>query len=81
MGTAVKSKKEVQSSEYLTLTGSSRDLGARLTRDLATPSATRPGHASGLVRTSSGRERAQTAALRAAADPNEPIRAARCTPL
>merc|ERR1719272_2203195 len=68
------------SSAYLTLTGSSRFLGARLTRDLATPSATRPGHERGLLRTSSGRERAQTSALRAAADPKEPIRAARCAP-
>ena len=54
---------------------------ADLTRDLATPSATRPGHERGLLRTSSGRERAQTSALKAAADPKEPIRAARCTPL
>ena len=47
---------------------SSMFAGARLTRDLHTPSVTRPGHESGFLRTSSGRERAQTTAPKAAAD-------------
>ena len=65
----VKTKNEDVSSAYLTLTGSSREAGARLTRDLATPSATRLGQERGFVRTSSGRERAHTAAPIVAADP------------
>ena len=66
---AVRTKNPDVNSEYLTLTGSSIDLGAMLTIDLATPSATRPGHDNGSLRTSSGSDRRHTAALRAAADP------------
>ena len=54
--------------------------GPRLTSDLATPSATRPGHVCGLLRPSSGSERTQTAALNAAVEPYAPISAARCSP-
>jgi len=55
-------------------------LEPKLTSDWATPSATRPGHDSGLRRASSGRERAQTAALSAAVEPYAPNSAARCRP-
>ena len=79
MGSALKKRNELESNAYLTLTGSCVDAGARLTSDLATPSATRPGHESGLLRTSVGSERAQTTALKAAEAPYEPMSAARIT--
>mmetsp|Transcript_17134 Transcript_17134/g.19750 ORF Transcript_17134/g.19750 Transcript_17134/m.19750 type:complete len:95 (-) Transcript_17134:780-1064(-) len=65
----VKIRKDDASREYLTLTGLSRQAGARLIRDLLTPSAMWPGHLKGLPLTSSGSVRAHTAAPNAAADP------------
>jgi hypothetical protein len=66
---AVKNKKDDVNNEYLTCTGSLMSFGAMLSKDLETPSTMRLGHSKGLQRTSSGKQRAHTAAPNKAAEP------------